>query len=105
MCVRVRSSGFPVITCANHMASLFARRTLLRGGAAALTFGATYALNSQADCAAIKAPQSLGANIPPTVVVKAADNHAKPELTLEYFCLRGLGELPRLILEVHICRE
>ena len=25
--------------------------------------------------------------------------NSKPEITLEYFCLRGLGELPRLILE------
>ena len=86
------------------MANLFARRALLRGGAAALTFGATCALSNQADCAAFKAPQSLAANMPPTVVVRAADDpHVKPEMTLEYFALRGLGELPRLILEVNIC--
>ena len=79
--------------------STFLRRSMLRGGAAAVTFGATVMLNMpQADCAALKRPESLAANVPPTVVSKTADG--APEITLEYFCLRGLGELPRLILEV-----
>ena len=77
----------------------FLRRTLLRGGAA-MTFGATVALNvQQADCAALKPPKSLAAKLPPTVITNA-EGDATPEITLEYFALRGLGELPRLILEV-----
>lgn len=81
-------------------ARLFARRMLLRGGAAALAVaGGGFAVNIDvAECAGVKAPKSLAAKMPPTVIVKA-DGDAKPEITLEYFALRGLGELPRLILE------
>lgn len=54
-----------------------------------------------ADCAAAPAPKGLGSQHPSTVIVKKAPgDNAKPPITLEYFCLQGLGELPRLILEV-----
>lgn len=96
-CARLVSEGRPT---SQLIMNTFLRRTLLRGGAAALTFGATVALNvQQADCAALKPPKSLAAKLPPTVITNA-EGDATPEITLEYFALRGLGELPRLILEV-----
>jgi hypothetical protein len=42
-------------------------------------------------------PQSISAPHPPTVLHSQRDE--KSRFTLEYFALRGLGELPRLMLE------
>ena len=50
----------------------------------------------QASCEAALPPTGLAAAHPSTIVTARAE---KPSLTLEYFCLRGLGELPRLVLE------
>lgn len=49
--------------------------------------------------AAAPAPESLAAQRPPSVV-RVAPLDDPPDVTLEYFALRGLGELPRLILEL-----
>ena len=74
------------------------RGMMLRGGAAAVTLGSLILGSNlhRAECAQqIPAPQGLAAKHPPTVLTVGES----PEITLEYFCLRGLGELPRLILE------
>ena len=44
-------------------------------------------------------PKGLMEKRKPTVVTYSGDSAESPSLTLEYFALRGLGELPRLILE------
>lgn len=75
------------------------RRSLLRGGGAVAAIGLSYQLSAaRADCAVAPAPKSLAAKHPASVIVKKSSEE-KPEITLEYFCLQGLGELPRLILE------
>ena len=84
-------------------ASLVSRsaRVLLRGGTAAGAAVAALSFNSQAtDCAIATPPTSLAAAHDATVLVKKdSTDRSEPEITLEYFCLRGLGELPRLVLE------
>ena len=71
------------------------RRLVVR--AAALGVGAS--LISTAQCESI--PTGLGSKHPNSVVVYAgaSQQEPKPSMTMEYWCLRALGELPRLILE------
>ena len=61
-----------------------------RTAVALSTAGGAYAF-----CA--PAPESLAAQRPPSVVKATVPS---PPVILEYFALRGLGELPRLLLEV-----
>jgi glutathione S-transferase len=54
-----------------------------------------------AESQASTAPKGLSSVHPPTVVqlTRAIPGEAEPGITIEYFALRALGELPRLILE------
>ena len=58
---------------------------------------------ASADCqsapSSAAGPKGLRTLHPPTVCTKKHSPFDNPRLTLEYFALRGLGELPRLILE------
>ena len=81
------------------MAALF-RRSLLRVLAVPAAAAAAAAVGlPSSDCQA-SGPRGLATVHPPTVVTKKREgSYDIPTLTLEYFALRGLGELPRLILE------
>jgi hypothetical protein len=71
------------------------QRTLRLAGRAALAFGTI-----GVGCAAcVPAPESFATPRPPTVVRSPGFSASEPPLILEYFALRGRGELARLILE------
>ena len=78
------------------MLSRIVRR--VAGRAAAATLGASFA----APVFCESPPESLATARPATVCTfKGADGlEENPSITLEYFALRGFGELPRLVLEV-----
>jgi len=72
--------------------------------AAVLGVGASFLLVAPAHCDAASSlgiPTGLGSKHPNSVVTfpGAEKQDPKPSLTIEYWCLRALGELPRLILE------
>mmetsp|Transcript_18500 Transcript_18500/g.58548 ORF Transcript_18500/g.58548 Transcript_18500/m.58548 type:complete len:277 (-) Transcript_18500:355-1185(-) len=71
-------------------------RSLRFAGRAALAFGSVGA----GFAACLPAPESFATPRPPTVVRSTGFSAAsEPPLILEYFALRGLGELARLVLE------
>ena len=66
----------------------------------AATFAAAGALGALAACDSAP-PVGLAEKRRSTVVLRPGSGvHTSSPLTLEYFALRGLGELPRLVLEV-----
>jgi len=80
---------------------MFFRRVLRTSLAASLP-AAAIALTNQASCR--PAPTGIGSEYPPTVLHRTAEwplRAGEPvPITLEYFAIRALGELPRLLLEV-----
>ena len=78
---------------------MFARAARRLVPAAVVAGGATIA-----SCASSEPPFGLRAQRPPSVVKRDAEWPLRAgvpaEITLEYFALRGLGEIPRLLLEV-----
>jgi len=69
-------------------------RSLRLAGRSAVALS-TVGAGAYAFCA--PAPESLASQRPPTIVKSAVPS---PPITLEYFALRGLGELARMLLEV-----
>ena len=83
-------------------ATMFRRTLAWRSAARVAATAAIGAFAAPALCEPRQGPPtSLAAKRPPSIVTftggAGAESH--PSITLEYFALRGLGELPRLILE------